>query len=59
MRNLTARSCADTLYILRCMTKEQQIVQWVPVADIVEHGGMALEGDDNESDGLIDPYNGD
>jgi len=27
--------------------------------EIVEHGGMAFEGDDSESDGLIDPYNGD
>jgi hypothetical protein len=27
--------------------------------EIVEHGGMAFEGDDNESDGLIDPYDGD
>lgn len=26
--------------------------------EIVEHGGMAFE-EDNESDGLIDPYNGD
>jgi hypothetical protein len=27
--------------------------------EIVEHGGMAFESDDSESDGLIDPYNGD
>jgi hypothetical protein len=27
--------------------------------EIVEHCGMAFEGDDNESDGLIDPYDGD
>ena len=27
--------------------------------EIVEHGGMAFEGDDNENDGLIDPYDGD
>lgn len=82
------------------MTKEQQIVHWVPVVDIVltaennipgeekqvliaakgtghsleqraieryiravateivEHGGMAFD-DDSESDGLIDPYDGD
>jgi len=26
--------------------------------EIVEHGGMVFEGD-SESDGLIDPYNGD
>ena len=26
--------------------------------EIVEHGGMAFD-DDSESDGLIDPYNGD
>lgn len=28
-------------------------------AEIVDHGCMAFEGDDNESDGLIDPYDGD
>lgn len=27
--------------------------------EIVEHCGMAFESDDNESDGLIDPYDGD
>ena len=27
--------------------------------EIVEHGGMAFESDDSESDGLIDPYDGD
>jgi hypothetical protein len=28
--------------------------------EIVEHGGMAFEGDsESENDGLIDPYNGD
>lgn len=27
--------------------------------EIVERGGMAFEGDDSESDGLIDPYDGD
>lgn len=27
--------------------------------EIVEQGGMAFESDDNESDGLIDPYDGD
>lgn len=27
--------------------------------EIVGHGGMAYDGDDSESDGLIDPYNGD
>lgn len=27
--------------------------------EIVEHGGMAFEGDDSENDGLIDPYDGD
>ena len=27
-------------------------------AEIVDHCGMAFEGDDNESDGLIDPYDG-
>lgn len=28
-------------------------------AEIIDHCGMAFEGDDNESDGLIDPYDGD
>lgn len=27
--------------------------------EIVEQGGIAFESDDNENDGLIDPYNGD
>lgn len=28
-------------------------------AEIIDHGCMAFEGDDNENDGLIDPYDGD
>jgi hypothetical protein len=28
-------------------------------AEIIDHCGMAFEGDDNESNGLIDPYDGD
>jgi len=27
--------------------------------EIVEHGGLAFESNDSESDGMIDPYNGD